>query len=100
MTSRIAGPMPLGIAVITVMAVATGLTAMPAPATAQFFFGPPRERIVELQRPVRGYSGFVRQGARSYYCDYVRYPNRSCTIDRAGRERCRVTGWRMVQRCN
>ena len=54
---------------------------------------------IETPGPVRGYSGFVRQGARSYYCDYVRYPNRSYTVDRAGRERCRIAGWRMVQQC-
>ena len=61
--------------------------------------GPPRQWTAESQRPVRGYSGFVRQGARSYYCDYVRYPSRNCFVDRTGRERCRITSWRMEQRC-
>ncbi len=74
--------------------------ALPSVASAQIFLGPPRDRVVETRGPARGYSGFVRYGARQYYCDYVRYPNRTCSVDRGGREKCRVTSWRMVQRCS
>jgi len=76
-----------------------GTTLLPAPSHAQFDWGR-RERqwIIETPGPARGYSGFV--GPRNYYCDYVRYPNRRCTIDARGRERCRITSWRMVQRCS
>jgi|LNFM01.1.fsa_nt_gb hypothetical protein len=80
--------------------VAAALPGSASTAEAQIFLGPPRERVIESRRPTHGYSGFIRHGARQYYCDYVRYPNRTCSVDRRGRERCRVTGWRMVQRCN
>lgn len=76
------------------------VTGFPSVTQAQVFLGPPRDQVFENRGPVRGYSGFVRYGARQYYCDYVRYPNRACSVDRAGRERCRVTSWRMVQRCS
>ena len=76
-----------------------GMATLADVANAQIVLGPPRFRAIETPGPVRGYSGFVRQGARSYYCDYVRYPNRSCSVDRAGRERCRIVNWRMEQRC-
>lgn len=81
------------------MVALSGIAMFADAASAQIGFGPPRSYSIETPGPVRGYSGFVRQGARSYYCDYVRYPNRSCTVDRAGRERCRIAGWRMVQQC-
>ena len=47
-------------------------------------------------RPVRGYEGFLFP---DYYCSYKRYPNRDCSVDARGRERCRVTGWRLEQTC-
>ena len=46
--------------------------------------------------PVRGYEGFV---APDYYCSYKRYPQRTCSTDSRGRERCRVTGWTLEQTC-
>lgn len=75
------------------------MTAVPTAAEAQFDWGR-RERqwTIETPGPTRGYSGFV--SPRNYYCDYVRYPNRRCTVDARGRERCRITSWRMVQRCS
>lgn len=48
--------------------------------------------------PVRGYSGFAGFGARRYYCDYQRHPNRKCTVVN-GRERCRIVSWTLVQTC-
>lgn len=48
--------------------------------------------------PVRGYSGFAGFGARRYYCDYQRHPNRKCTTVN-GRERCRIVSWTLVQTC-
>jgi hypothetical protein len=50
----------------------------------------------ETGRPVRGYEGFLFP---DYYCSYKRYPNRACSVDARGRERCRVTGWRLEQTC-
>lgn len=79
------------------MAFVAVLGAASAEAYAQFYGRSERQWIIETPGPARGYSGFV--GPRNYYCDYVRYPNRQCVVDRAGRERCRIVGWRMVQRC-
>jgi hypothetical protein len=50
----------------------------------------------ETRRPERGYEGWV---APDYYCSYKRYPNRECSTDARGRERCRVTSWRLEQTC-
>ena len=38
---------------------------------------------------MRGYEGFLFP---DYYCSYKRYPNRDCSVDAQGRERCRVIG--------
>ena len=50
----------------------------------------------ETRGPVRGYEGYV---APNYYCSYKRYPNRDCSTDARGRERCRITSWRLEQTC-
>jgi hypothetical protein len=50
----------------------------------------------ETKGPVRGYEGFLFP---DYYCSYKRYPNRDCSVDAQGRERCRVIGWRLEQTC-
>lgn len=88
---------------VVVLCIAAGMTGASSEASAQISFGwggsATRERVIESRRPLRGYSGFIRHGNRTLYCDYVRYPNRSCSIDRAGRERCRITSWRLVQSC-
>ncbi len=34
-----------------------------------------------------------------YYCSYKRYPNRECSADAHGHQRCRVTSWRLEQTC-
>ena len=46
--------------------------------------------------PQRGYEGFLFP---DYYCSYKRYPNRECSTDARGRQRCRVTSWRLEQTC-
>lgn len=48
------------------------------------------------RRPARGYEGFLFP---DYYCSYKRYPNRECSTNARGQERCRVTGWRLEQTC-
>ena len=45
---------------------------------------------------MRGYEGYV---APNYYCSYKRYPNRDCSVDRRGKERCRIVSWRLEQTC-
>jgi hypothetical protein len=46
--------------------------------------------------PVRGYEGYV---APNYYCSYKRYPNRVCSVNAQGKERCHIAGWQLEQTC-
>jgi hypothetical protein len=50
----------------------------------------------ETRGPARGYEGFLYP---DYYCSYKRFPNRECRTDARGKERCRVTSWRLEQTC-
>ncbi len=57
------------------------------------------EKSFTVPGPYKGYSGFVPGiGARSYYCDYQRIPNRQCTVVN-GRERCKIVNWTLKQFC-
>jgi hypothetical protein len=49
----------------------------------------------QFDGPVRGFEG--QQG--NYYCSYQRLPNRVCTYDSNGNERCQVKGWTLRQYC-
>ncbi len=81
------------IAVLAPMALAALLTAGVAEARRGYHYW-----SSEHAGPVRGYSGFAGFGARRYYCDYQRHPNRKCTVVN-GRERCRIVSWTLVQTC-
>lgn len=48
-----------------------------------------------FKKPMHGYSG----RAGEFYCDYVRLPERRCSITAAGTERCKVVGWTLRQTC-
>jgi hypothetical protein len=48
-----------------------------------------------FDRPMKGYEG----QAGNYYCSYQRLPNRVCTTDSNGNERCQVKGWTLRQYC-
>jgi hypothetical protein len=78
------------------VAASVGLTATMAHAQP-FQRQPYEEWQYETKRPQRGYEGFPAPGV---YCSYRREPIRTCTSDRNGRERCRVTSWRLVQFCS
>ena len=70
-----------------------------AAGTAQAYRGgvkPYYWESYQTRGPERGYEGYA---APDYYCSYKRYPNRECTTDSRGRERCRVTSWRLEQTC-
>ena len=67
-----------------------------APADAQYRVRPEEWRY-ETKKPVRGYEGFPAPGV---YCSYRREPNRVCTYDKRGRERCRIKSWTLVQSCS
>jgi hypothetical protein len=79
------------------LALAVALLAAGS-AEAQFRRGvkPYYSETYETPGPARGYEGWV---APDYYCSYKRYPNRECSTDARGRERCRVTSWRLEQTC-
>ena len=65
-------------------------------AQAQFRGKPYYWENYETRGPQRGYEGYI---APNYYCSYKRYPNRTCSTDARGRERCRVVSWRLEQTC-
>ncbi len=81
-------------------ALATVALAIPffaaSGAEARRAIKPYYSETYETKRPVRGYEGFLFP---DYYCSYKRYPNRACSVDARGKERCRVTGWRLEQTC-
>jgi hypothetical protein len=81
-------------------AVAIAALALPVLAAGAAEAGrgvkPYYSETYETKGPARGYEGFLFP---DYYCSYKRYPNRECSADAQGRERCRVTGWRLEQTC-
>jgi hypothetical protein len=49
----------------------------------------------QFDQPTNGYEG----RAGDYYCSYQRLPNRVCTTDSNGNEKCKVKGWTLRQHC-
>lgn len=49
----------------------------------------------QFDGPAKGFEG----RAGDYYCSYQRIPNRVCTVDAGGNERCKVKGWTLRQYC-
>jgi hypothetical protein len=81
----------------TIAAVALAISVFAAgTAEARRGVKPYYSESYETRGPVRGYEGYV---APDYYCSYKRFPNRECSTDARGKERCRVTGWRLEQTC-
>ena len=86
-----------GGAVLAIGFIAT-ITATNGPVQAQpFEYQPYEEWRTETKRPQRGYEGFPAPGV---YCSYRREPNRVCSYDKRGRERCRIESWTLVQSCS
>ncbi len=83
-----------GTAVLAALALAAPLLA--AGGAQARYVKPYYSETYDTKGPVRGYEGFLFP---DYYCSYKRYPNRTCATDAQGRERCRVTGWRLEQTC-
>ena len=79
-----------------VAAAAPILAATNAEAQLRRGVKPYYSESYETRGPERGYEGFL---SPDYYCSYKRYPNRECSTDARGRERCRVTSWRLEQTC-
>ena len=75
------------------------LATTAAEASAQWLYPRSYQSERTTRGPQRGYSGWTGIGTHQLYCDYQRVPNRSCTIDRSGRERCRITSWTLKQFC-
>jgi hypothetical protein len=49
----------------------------------------------QFDQPMSGYEG----KAGNHYCSYQRLPNRVCTTDSNGNERCQIKGWTLRQYC-
>jgi hypothetical protein len=79
----------------TLAAIALAVPLLAAGA-AQARVKPYYWQSYETRGPQRGYEGYV---APNYYCSYKRYPNRDCSTDARGRQRCRITSWRLEQTC-
>lgn len=79
------------------IACAASVAAFTGAAQAQPFERQPyEERRYETKKPVRGYEGFPAPGV---YCSYRREPNRVCTYDKSGREKCHIKSWTLFQQC-
>jgi hypothetical protein len=79
-------------------AAALGVLLTSAIATAAFAKGGGKEfysQDYQFSQPMSGYEG----QAGNYYCSYQRLPNRVCTTDANGNERCKVQGWTLRQHC-
>jgi len=77
---------------------ALGVLLTSAIATAAFAKGGGKEfysQDYQFSQPTKGYEG----QAGNYYCSYQRLPNRVCTTDANGNERCKVQGWTLRQYC-
>lgn len=48
-----------------------------------------------FKKPMHGFSG----RAGNYMCDYQRLPNRVCTMDKNGNEKCFIKDWTLRQHC-
>ncbi|MFN3624524.1 MAG: hypothetical protein ACK4TP_10720 [Hyphomicrobium sp.] len=93
--------MPISLRAATLLAAAVAFAAplfATTTAEAQFRRGvkPYYSESYETPGPQRGYEGFLFP---DYYCSYKRFPNRECSTDARGRERCRVVSWRLEQTC-
>lgn len=79
------------------IALITTVAALSRPVSAQpFQYEPYEEQRYETKRPVRGYEGFPAPGV---YCSYRREPNRVCTYDKRGKQKCKIESWTLVQSC-
>lgn len=75
------------------LALAAVLVPLSMAATAEARGG--KEHFVQdytFKKPMNGYSG--QQG--SYYCDYVKLPNRKCD---ANGNNCKIISWTLRQTC-
>ncbi len=88
-------PTRLFTVVLACSVTAIGLLT-PGTADARRWVKPFYSETFETDRPMRGYEGFLFP---DYYCSYKRFPNRVCSTDKRGRERCRIVGWRLEQTC-
>ncbi len=77
-------------AAVLASAVAGVTTAAQARGGKEFY-----SEDYQFDQPMKGYEG----QAGNYYCSYQRLPNRVCTVDANGNERCQVKGWTLRQYC-
>ena len=75
----------------------TATTLLPADAEAKRGASRYQQWEFDTRRPVKGHEGF--SGPHGRYCSYRREPDRKCWYRRDGSERCKVVGWRLIQKC-
>lgn len=86
------------IAAVATAAIALAAT-LGAHTAAEAKGGGGRQYFVQtytFDKPMHGYSGRASGG---YYCDYQRLPNRVCTMDKNGNEKCFIKDWTLRQHC-
>jgi hypothetical protein len=80
-----------GILCAAALASALGATTAAEARGGKEFFS----EDYQFDQPMHGLQG--QQG--NYYCSYQRLPNRVCSVDASGNERCKVKGWTLRQYC-
>jgi len=77
-------------AALAVVSVVASITSAEARGGREYFV-----QNYTFDKPMHGFSG----RAGSYVCDYQRLPNRVCTMDRNGHEKCVIKSWTLRQHC-
>ncbi len=81
-------------------AIATVAGAALIPGSAALAGGKGKDVFVQdytFAKPMHGFSGHAAGG---YYCDYQRLPNRKCSVDKGGNERCVIVSWTLREMCH
>ena len=90
-------------AVVTVLILAVSSPAFAKKGRYWGFGGGSPSYEWSTKRP---FSGFVSYGARTLYCDYIKYPKRRCYPQRVcnggrcySKQKCKFVGWDIRQTC-
>lgn len=81
----------LAAAALTLAATLAGIGAAEARGGSKGYY----VQEYTFDKPMHGYSG----RAGNYMCDYQRLPNRVCTMDKNGNEKCVIKSWTLRQHC-
>jgi hypothetical protein len=84
-------------AILCCAVMASALTGLLASTAAEARGGGKEFYVQDYQfdQPMSGYEG----QSGNYYCSYQRLPNRVCSYDANGNEKCAIKGWTLRQHC-